>query len=99
MLGGGGARLGGLAEEALDISIVVEGGKMGLVAVVTALTGGGGIVPTTGDDIMGGTIGNTEAEASFSLCSTSLGDGGLCFTASGGGGIGGPSIGILCKYP
>ena len=99
MLGGGGARLGGDAEDALDISIVDDGGKIGLVAVVTALTGGGGIVPTTGDDIMGGTIGNTEAEASFSLLSTGLGDGGLRLTASDGGGMGGPSIGILCKYP
>ena len=97
MLGGGGARWGGLAEEALDIS-VVAGGKMGLVTVVTALTGGGGMVPTTGDDIIGGTIGITEAEVSFSFCSSGFVDGGLRLIASdGGGGIGGPSIGILCK--
>ena len=64
---------------------------IGLATV--AAGGGGGMVPTTGEDIMGGTMGITEAGSSGA--GTGLRLTGSCGTGPEGGG----SMGILCKYP
>lgn len=59
--------LGGGAEVAsvgLDVEALEASGMIGLVSTGATLTGGGGIVPTTGEDIMGGTMGITGAGVS-----------------------------------
>lgn len=70
MLGGGGAVpdiIGGLAEAGLMASC---GAVIGLVAAEVSKGGGGGMVPTTGDDIIGGTMGITLAadDTKSSVC-------------------------------
>ena len=63
------------------------------------------MVPTTGEDIMGGTIGITEAAvASLPFVSTfknseSFEGGQIGLTTGSGTMEAGASIGILCKYP
>ena len=57
--------------DAFDASIETEGGIIGLGMLGiadTELTGGGGIVPTTGEDIIGGTIGITEVVGLAPAC-------------------------------
>ena len=54
-----------------DASIDTEGGIIGLGMLGiadTEFTGGGGIVPTTGEDIIGGTIGITEVVGLAPAC-------------------------------
>ena len=56
----------------LDDAEALASGGCGMLVHAVVTAGGGGIVPTTGEDIMGGTIGITEA-AEFSSDIGSLG--------------------------
>ena len=75
-LGGGavGSHPVGEAEDRSNDELTIdvdEGGIIGLGILGiadTEFTGGGGIVPTTGDDIIGGTIGITEVVGLAPAC-------------------------------
>jgi len=84
-LGGaaGGSATVGLADDLSGTNVdndVGGGGMIGLgacgVAGIAAETGGGGIVPTMGDDIIGGTIGITDV---VGIAPMVAGDSRLCF--------------------
>ena len=78
-MGATGLEVEALVEETVLVSAELTAGTIGL-GKCALVGGGGGMVPTTGDDIIGGTIGITGA-ASGSFCWTV---GMTSFAADGG---------------